>query len=350
LQNLWMLKENPNLLSTNKRLDSIDTMCREINFLEPAIILDVTTAEKRDVLGLSLISQRLQSSVITYCTGPQCNPDFDSKSVTSLIKDIVTEMICGVPTASSGRTLSAPAAIAITIESQSSPIGSNDLKAISCVSHLHEALESYVSTPPPIFIELSYGSEIHRDVLLLLAQSKTNLSKVVICRNMISRSSAPYYASLLDDFSSFLLCFDCWGGVVQPLDSPLPPNDTDAILGIIDLISLGHRERLIVSPSVRYKIDLCEYGGPGYGHIQRSVQRRMFSAGMSEETIQCLCSSNCLRILQWYIPPPPIIAKKDLLRCFLCGKEFPAGEQYSKFNFVYCSSACLDTHRKTQFR
>ena len=77
------------------------------------------------------------------------------------------------------------------------------------------------------------------------------------------------------------------------------PNDYMRVNEIMDLISRGYLNQIMVSHDVCHKSYLRSYGGYGYDHILRNVVPLMHDKGMSDEQINALLVENPRRALQF---------------------------------------------------
>jgi uncharacterized protein involved in response to NO len=118
-------------------------------------------------------------------------------------------------------------------------------------------------------------------------------------------------------------------------------------------------------------VQWAQYGGHGYGHLQESVIPQIHarlsqhagetSAAASiatpssphapiDSTLEAIASNNLWRLLNWR--PAPVLHEVAVqqLACHICAKLFVPGNHFSKFQFEYCSSACLAKHRKADWK
>lgn len=87
--------------------------------------------------------------------------------------------------------------------------------------------------------------------------------------------------------------------------------------------------------------------------IFRSTDTCRYAAQLARKAGCCdiLTNATVLDLLAFYVEPERAAIPVMTLRCSLCGKTFEVkvGEHYSKFDFVYCSRACLSQHRRLLF-
>ena len=75
------------------------------------------------------------------------------------------------------------------------------------------------------------------------------------------------------------------------------PDDGIRIANILELISAGHLNQLMLSLDICMKGHLLAYGGKGYAYLQREFLPRLKRAGVTDEHIRCLTVSNPRRAL-----------------------------------------------------
>jgi phosphotriesterase-related protein len=75
------------------------------------------------------------------------------------------------------------------------------------------------------------------------------------------------------------------------------PRDPERVVGIVELISSGYLDRILLSHDICMKIELKRYAGPGYGHILRHIVPMMRRAGVSEADIDTILVENPKRML-----------------------------------------------------
>jgi len=95
--------------------------------------------------------------------------------------------------------------------------------------------------------------------------------------------------------------FDWFGEVrpTYPYGIIEVPSDSERIKTIAFLIAEGFGERIVVSQDVCLKARLASYGGPGYAHITKYVQRWMQEFGIRREAIDDLLVGNPRRLLRF---------------------------------------------------
>jgi phosphotriesterase-related protein len=75
------------------------------------------------------------------------------------------------------------------------------------------------------------------------------------------------------------------------------PNDPERLNQILQLISEGHLDQILVSHDLFLKIELTHFGGGGYAHILHNVIPLMRDKGISEKDIHTITVENPKRLL-----------------------------------------------------
>lgn len=75
------------------------------------------------------------------------------------------------------------------------------------------------------------------------------------------------------------------------------PDDSVRIANILELISAGHLNQIMLSLDICMKSHLLAYGGKGYAYLQREFLPGLKGAGVTDEQVRCLTVSNPGRAL-----------------------------------------------------
>jgi predicted metal-dependent phosphotriesterase family hydrolase len=354
LQKLYKLRSNPGALATNLRLELNSNLIHELNDLqEGTFVVDLTADSSRDLPGLISLAQQLKSTKLICCTGPFVIPNLCDLSVTEIVKLLRAELLLGVPlTASPVPGKIHIGAISVPISSMQS-LSPLELKSLECVALTQSSFVDSPHRPPPLFLEFPHWAQNHSQVLQAILSScpSPDLSRIVLCHNVLSPDTVNYFSSLLSAYPHFTLCIDSFGAVETPPLGQMYPNDQDIIASALSLMTSGdHSSRLIFSSHCRYKIHLSSYGGSGFHHTQSFVAQRLAHqhALRSKDSSSFEVASLLRRssVLCWYSPPEPKAPEVETVSCVLCEKRVPVVEQYEKYGKSYCSSRCLSEHRK----
>jgi hypothetical protein len=274
--------------------------------------------------------------------------------------------------------------------------------------HAQLAKGAQFTALPPIIITCPPFSTVHAQILDVLQASGADLSRVMFSQIAITESTTEYWRQLLQRYPCSI-CIDTWGysGVFCPSSYPEDtmtessalrpqpfPSDLEMANSVVRLIAAGLQVQLILSLAMYCKIQWTQYGGYGYGYLHRVVapllrerlstmsvtrsedapgdatadsvhsgtKRDIFGASPTitstgtegnntvDTVMAALVQRNALRLIHWR--PAPVLAPIAVqqLPCHICRKLFTPGNHFSKFQFDYCSSACLSAHRKNDFK
>ena len=88
--------------------------------------------------------------------------------------------------------------------------------------------------------------------------------------------------------------FDMFGleSAYYPFGDMYMPNDGTRIDNLVNLISEGFLDRLLVSHDIAFKHALVKYGGFGYAHILQNAVPKMRSKGVTEIQVEAILKEN----------------------------------------------------------
>jgi hypothetical protein len=273
--------------------------------------------------------------------------------------------------------------------------------------HAQLAKDAQFTALPPIIISCPPVSTVHGQILDVLQALGADLSRVMFNQIALSESTIDYWKQLLQRYPC-TICIDTWGysGVLCPTSYPEGtvtdsqalrpdpfPSDHEMANGVVQLVAAGLQAQLTLSLAMYCKIQWTQYGGYGYGYLHRVVvpllRKRLSTMLMTrsdvpsdangasvhsgtkrdisgasptivsssaagdnsvDDIMAALLQQNALRLIHWR--PAPVLAPIAVqqLPCHICRKLFTPGNHFSKFQFDYCSSACLAAHRKNDFK
>ena len=143
----------------------------------------------------------------------------------------------------------------------------------------------------------SGGSESTHAMLDLLEAEGTDLGRVILghCDNLVR--DLPSLLGLLK--RGVYVEFD---GISEFHMLRQPATAAHVGDGIVELIRLGHLERILLSQNVDQKIDLKAYGGMGYTFVLEQFVPHLAGKGVTDVQIRTLIYENPQRVLTFVAP------------------------------------------------
>jgi phosphotriesterase-related protein len=174
---------------------------------------------------------------------------------------------------------------------------------------LRAAGRAQVATGLPITLHIyNYRpNRLAHMALDVLEEEGVELQHVVV-GHLDTRIDVEYAASVME--RSAYAEFDTFG-IEASIDANLSeyPRDSDRIVALVELISRGYLEQLLVSHDVCTKMQLVAYGGWGYSHLSRHIAPRLRKAGVSDDQLMTIRVRNprslldvCSPTLEGYTP------------------------------------------------
>eukprot|EP00607_Mallomonas_marina_P002166 CAMPEP_0182434788 /NCGR_PEP_ID=MMETSP1167-20130531/71829_1 /TAXON_ID=2988 /ORGANISM="Mallomonas Sp, Strain CCMP3275" /LENGTH=366 /DNA_ID=CAMNT_0024625043 /DNA_START=69 /DNA_END=1166 /DNA_ORIENTATION=+ len=320
LFNLWKLKQNPYASKSNTSLDSVCQQSSETRDLaNGSLLLDLTVNNNRDLLGLLQINELNSNIGLLFSTGPILK----EMSESDLTENMTKELLMGVTITRSRagvdeKIIIKPGAISYVISSLTE-LSSREITGLLSIGKVPTS-----ELMPPIFIETSSFATNHTHIITTLQSTPCNLKSVILCNILASFSNLNYIITLLESCPC-KICIDHFGNILQPIHSPILPHDDEIIDTLYKLCEQGYLSRIILSISIKFKIQLLQFGGPGYNHIEQSIIPKLQRKGFSDDSITALVSTNLIDVLAWYNPPPIIELPPETLQCNWCLTEFIPG-------------------------
>jgi len=235
---------------------------------------------------------------------------------------------------------------ALVYSLQSELVSSLSLKARTCLRALGLV---HKSCDAPLFIEID-NFDIIPTIFSTFSETGGNLSRVILYGAELNRRNVDNWIQVLLTYPC-CLCIDSFGDVLRPLLKPPPPQDHELVQILHLMITSGvPSSQLMLSVSMKYRIQLTQYGGPGYAHILSNVVPLLIDSGCTCETVHALVAGNMLRVLSWYTPPEAVVLPVLTFQCSWCSHVIEAGKQFEKLTFVYCSPACISNHRRAGWK
>lgn len=95
-----------------------------------------------------------------------------------------------------------------------------------------------------------------------------------------------------------LLCFDTFGAEFEyDSDGSREPTDTERIECLLRLLDAGRAPQLLLSHDICSRIQLHQYGGPGFDHVPTTIAGRLREAGASNDDLDQMLIRNPRRLL-----------------------------------------------------
>lgn len=217
-----------------------------------------------------------------YYVGQAQGPDFDKKSEEELAEEIVRDILVGAC---------------------NTAIRSGIIGEIGCTwplldrekKSMRAAVRAQKATGAGITIHIGRDAQSPLEIVKFLEDAGADMSHVAI--GHLDREAYPIKNLQEIAKSGCFLQFDAFG---QPIYYSIDlgggqkdrPSDLQIIRQIIELISKGYLNQILISQDVCEKIHLAAYGHAGYAHILRNVVPHMRSRGISEEEIHTIMVEN----------------------------------------------------------
>lgn len=361
LDNHWSLRENPTESVQNLRVDNFEEVYGELSRLraQNVILLDLTSSSGRNIRGLQRLCEMSSGKIsISYCTSPMDGSENCEHSADFMRSELLVGYQC-----SPGVYIKSGAIfcqIGTPFAQLRELTALDEAKLTSCaLVHSQLMTAPQAQRLPLVIVSIGPFSANHDVVLRILEKNGADLSRTMLNQLIVGTSSIDYYDMLLQNFP-INLCFDGFGhsGSFSPRDGPCYPSDEDALGAIGELCRRGYASRLVLSLNIKTKLQLRKYGGHGFTLMENAIIPRITrmteaneiteksAYSFDHENIIALTAGNMYNLLHWYKPLPPAAPVVETFPCYICESRFVLGSHYSKFSFNYCSSVCLNTHRK----
>jgi phosphotriesterase-related protein len=282
-----LVRQHPFACPDNVVLDDSDTAVAELG--PPVVpegvhvlVVDVTPdGVGRDLERLAEISRRSGVDVVTGC-GPYVEPAWDpthDAPTASAVAAGITALFRG----------DRPPAVIGEIGT-SSPMTPNEREALRGAASIQREVGA------PLYVHVDPWSPCAEEALDVVADAGGDLSRTVICHMDITATrDLDAVVALLE--RGCWVALDIWGDEDGYGGSPMP-TDADRLTATLALMERGFGSHLLHSQDVCTKSQLTRFGGPGYGHLWRSVRPRLLAAGLTEEQVHQQLAGNPLAMLR----------------------------------------------------
>ena len=213
--------------------------------------------------------------------------DMDDRSVESLTQEIVRDVTIGVG-ASGIRS-----GIIGKVGTIGNPLTQNEIKVIRASGRAARLTGAAVSLHTAAYA----GTNDQDKILDLLESEGADLGRVILGHSDSLVKNMPLLKSLLE--RGAYVEFDLLGEFPM-----LRKRVTAAHVGegILELIKMGHLERILLSQDVDRKISLKSYGGMGYSFVLEQFVPHLLKKGVTQAQIRTLVEENPHRVLTFAAP------------------------------------------------
>jgi phosphotriesterase-related protein len=165
-----------------------------------------------------------------------------------------------------------------------------DRDVVSAVEErvLRASAFAHLETGAPISTHSSMYP-VGRSQLDILLQEGVNPTRVII-GHADTYLDSDYHIELLD--SGVFLQFDTFGR------NHMNPHEA-RMQALLNLISRGYRDQLLISSDRCFRSDLKSFGGLGYDYVVGPLSEEFLARGLTANDIDALLSINPLRALSW---------------------------------------------------
>jgi phosphotriesterase-related protein len=301
LGNLGYLRRNIGAIKTNLRLEDVELAAAEAAAFKReggGTIVDVSSVGiGRDPRALRAIAMQAGINVVT-CTGYYLQRSHPPVVATASVEQLADEMVAEIQRGIGGSGIRPGIIGEIGLgEPMYVPGHTGDEMHPDEEKVLRAAGRAQVATGLPITLHI-YNYRPNRLAHLaldVLEQEGVKLERVVV-GHLDNRIDVEYAASIMQrgayaEFDTF--------GIEASLDATLSeyPRDSDRIVALVELISRGYADQLLVSHDVCTKMQLVAYGGWGYSHLSRHIEPRLRKAGVSDDQLTTIRIRNPRRLL-----------------------------------------------------
>jgi phosphotriesterase-related protein len=279
------VRRNPFACLDNLVLDEMDLMREELASLpepERTLIVDVTPANVgRDPERLAQLATELGVDVVYGCGRyiAESRPEDTSDEPAESYRDEILAEFTG-----GGRR---PSVIG--------EIGTGDPIDPVERESLRGAAMAQAELGVPLYVHLHPWGRRGHEVLDIVEAAGGDLTKTVLCHlDPQIRGGVGYHAELCGRGAT--IAFDIWGDELD-YGAVAMPTDEERLSATLELIALGHGDRLVHAHDVCTKTQLRRWGGAGFDHLPRTVAPRMRVAGLDDQEIHRQLAGNVTALL-----------------------------------------------------
>jgi phosphotriesterase-related protein len=279
------VRRNPFACLDNLVLDDMDVMREELVSLpepERTLIVDVTPANVgRDSDRLAQLATELGVDIVYGCGRyiAESRPEDTSDEPAESYRDEILAEFTG-----GGRR---PSVIG--------EIGTGDPIDPVERESLRGAAMAQTELGVPLYVHLHPWARRGLEALDIIESAGGDLERTVLCHlDPQIRGGLAYHAELCERGAT--IAFDIWGDELD-YGAVAMPTDEERLSATLELIGLGHGDRLVHAHDVCTKTQLRRWGGAGFDHLPRIVAPRMRAAGLDDEEVHRQLAGNVTALL-----------------------------------------------------
>ena len=142
----------------------------------------------------------------------------------------------------------------------------------------------------PLYVHLHPWARRGHEALDIVESAGGDLERTVLCHlDPQIPGGLAYHAELCERGAT--IAFDIWGDELD-YGAVAMPTDEERLSATLELIGLGHGDRLVHAHDVCTKTQLRRWGGAGFDHLPRTVAPRMRAAGLDDEEVHRQLAGN----------------------------------------------------------
>jgi phosphotriesterase-related protein len=279
------VRGNPFACLDNLVLDDIDLMREELGRLpelDRTLVVDVTPANVgRDPERLAQLAAELGLDIVYGCGRyiAESRPgDASDEPAESYRDEILAEF-------------SDPARRPSVI----GEIGTGDPVEPVERASLRGAAMAQAELGVPLYVHLHPWARRGHEALDIVESAGGDLERTVLCHlDPQIPGGLAYHAELCERGAT--IGFDIWGDELD-YGAVAMPTDEERLSATLELIGLGHGDRLVHAHDVCTKTQLRRWGGAGFDHLPRIVAPHMRAAGLDDEEVHRQLAGNVMALL-----------------------------------------------------
>ena len=245
----------------------------------------------RDPLGLARIARATGLNLIMgsgYYIGASHPPELATKTEKEITEEIVRDIMVGV--GDTGVRAGVIGEIGCSL-----PLEEGERKV------LRASAAAQRRTGAATIVHPSPDDDLALEIIKILSDADADLSRTIISHVDLWGYSLTTRRKLMD--AGCYIGYDNFGHLGYPhlLQGRLVElkGDLERVYDVIQLISEGYLNQILIAQDHCFKDCLTTYGGYGYAHMLRNVVRIMRIKGVTDEQIHTLLVDNPKRVFQF---------------------------------------------------